>query len=384
MSERVFKGALVVSIIALILAAVVLAYTYMALSGLRGEVASMSDRLSGLDERLKLVAKAAGIPIEEPEEMKLIAAAREEGKLVFYSSLRPEDMEWLLKRFKEKYPFIATDYVRASGEKILARIMTEAEAGKYICDVVQIDDDFTVTLDKKGLLMEYRSPESKAYPPEAVTPTYVAIRRNAFVVAYNTKLVPPERVPKTWKDLLDPWWKGGKIGIEMEDYLWMAVLIREMGEAEGIKFFEGLAAQAPRMTKGHTETLELVAAGEILISPTVYLYKAEDLKKQGAPIDYVILEPAPAKTHMLAILKNAPHPNAAKLFFDFMLSEEIASAMALGPPKGTPNAYEMIRPGIKAPIVELTAGKRIAYITAKEIERYDYYKDLFNKIFGLA
>jgi iron(III) transport system substrate-binding protein len=142
------------------------------------------------------------------------------------------------------------------------------------------------------------------------------------VQAYNTKLVKKEELPKTWDDLLNPRWKG-RLGIEAEDQDWLAGIARELGEARGTKLFRDIvAANGISVRKGHTLLTQLVASGEVPFALTVYNYKVEQLRQKGAPIDWLSIGAAIARPNGVGVARQAPHPHAALLFYDFEISEE--------------------------------------------------------------
>jgi iron(III) transport system substrate-binding protein len=128
-------------------------------------------------------------------------------------------------------------------------------------------------------------------------------------------------IPATYEGFLDPKWKG-RIGLEATDSEWMAALVHKWGEAKGMDFFRKLAAMKPDMRKGHVLLAQLVATGEVPVGLTMYQANVESLKKKGAPIDYVPVQPVIARPQGIGVAKNAPHPAAALLFLDFVLSPE--------------------------------------------------------------
>ncbi len=131
----------------------------------------------------------------------------------------------------------------------------------------------------------------------------------------------PDEVPNSYEDLLQPRWLG-KVGIEAGDSDWFGSVVKAMGEKEGLAYFRKLADTRPQVRTGHTLISELVAAGEIPIAATVYNHAVERLTKNGAPIKWKALPPTFGRPGAVAVARNAPHPHAAVLFADFMLSRE--------------------------------------------------------------
>jgi iron(III) transport system substrate-binding protein len=150
---------------------------------------------------------------------------------------------------------------------------------------------------------------------------WIGTRLNMFTAAYNTKLVKKDELPRTYEDLLNPRWKG-KLGIESSDLDWFAGVITDLGEAKGLKLFRDIVAtNGISVRTGHTLLTNLVVSGEIPLALTIYNYKAEQLKNDGAPIDWFVLPPGLARPQGVGVTRRAPHPNAAVLFHDFMLSD---------------------------------------------------------------
>jgi iron(III) transport system substrate-binding protein len=381
MSERVFKGALVVSIIALILAAVVLAYTYMALSGLRGEVASMSDRLSGLDERLKLVAKAAGIPIEEPEEMKLIAAAREEGTLVVYTSVPIDMFTDFIKAFNAKYPFIKVDFYRGTSEKVRDKVLSEYRAGKHLVDIIMVGCDMLYQLDEERVFQEYvpsRVKEVPDFQPAHLERRLVYAYLIEDVLVYNTKLVKPEEVPRSIYDLLDPKWRG-KIAMDDELSPIIVGILEVMGREKGTEFLRRLAQQDIIFRTGHTTVYKAVETGEAALGLT-YRHYVPIGQAKGAPVAWTGFTDLPIVEylHGFGIYKYAPHPNAAKLWIEFFLSKEGQKVIY-----GGGKYYWPMDPAVRPE----EAKKYKAWLYNVEVVRginYEEYSRLFKGIFGLG
>jgi iron(III) transport system substrate-binding protein len=149
-------------------------------------------------------------------------------------------------------------------------------------------------------------------------PTYLTV----WVQAYNTNAVRKEALPRTYQDLLDPRWKG-KLGIEAGNDDWFGKIVTEMGEQQGLKLFlDIVAANGISVRKGHSLLSNLVVSGEVPFAITMHNNLAEFGKKQGAPVDWIALDPLVARANGVAVARKAPHPHAALLFYDFMISDE--------------------------------------------------------------
>jgi iron(III) transport system substrate-binding protein len=176
---------------------------------------------------------------------------------------------------------------------------------------------------REKLLSEFYSPHLADLPPNAVAPSrlWVTDRLNFFVVAYNTNKYKRADLPAHYEGFLDPKWKG-QIGIEATDVEWMATIIHKLGNERGMKLFERLSAMRPDVRKSHVLLAEMVGANEVPVALTVYNAEVESLKRRGAPVDWVPVEPVVGRPQGIGLMKKAPHPHAALLFADYVLSPE--------------------------------------------------------------
>jgi iron(III) transport system substrate-binding protein len=255
-------------------------------------------------------------------DTKLVEKAKEEGSVNLYTSMNLDDSQPIAEAFEKKYG-IKVVLWRAGSDKVLQRALTEAMGKRFEVDVIETNGPEMEALGRENLISEFFSPYLADLPPDAI-PTHkkwIADRFNFFVAAYNTNKIKPEEAPKTYEELLDPKWKG-MIAIEAEDVEWFASTVKKMEEDKGLDYFRKLAEMDLMFRKGHTLITELVASGEVPLTLTVYNHKAQKLKDKGAPIEWMPLQPAIARPNGIGVATNAPHPHAALLFTDFMLSPE--------------------------------------------------------------
>lgn len=287
--------------------------------------------------------------------------AEAEGKVVFYASMTATDAKALVDGFKQLYPKIDGEFYRTSDSQLMEKILTESRAGKPLWDVVSETGFYGHLLKKRGMLEAYDSPERKFFRDAYKDPQafWTSIYTTYAVLGYNTKLVPKSGVPKSYEDLLKPEWKG-QIGIEQRAYEWFATTMRNMGgEEKGLAFMRRLAQQQLQPRPGRTLIAQLVTAGEYKGSVSVYSQSYEILKGSGAPVDWTPLDPVYASVHPTGIAAKAPHPNAARLLMDFILSkkgQEILRAAKRIPdrtdtPPDPPRLIEGIRPAVTSPEV---------------------------------
>ena len=252
----------------------------------------------------------------------LIAGAKKEGGVNIYSSMTVDDMKVLSAGFEKKYGIKITAW-RSSSEDILSRAVVEARGSRYDVDAIETSAAEMESLHREQLLQPVQSPLLAEIVPSAIRPhhDWVGDRLNIIAAGYNTRLVKPADLPKSYADLLDPKWKG-KLAIEADNSVWFGALVTEMGEAKGLQFFRDLVrTNGLSLRKGHTLIANLIISGEVPYSLTVYDYKVKQLKRSGAPIDWLVLPPGIARFLGTGVLKRAPHPHAALLFFDFMMRD---------------------------------------------------------------
>lgn len=253
---------------------------------------------------------------------RLTAGAKKEGAATWYTTFTAQDAKVITDAFEKRYGVKVTVW-RTRAEKIVQRLITEARAGRYEADAVEMDDSEMEALRREKLLAEFYSPSFKDLPP-GVLPVhrhYAPVRFNIFTLAYNTTLVKPEDVPNSYEDLLHAKWVG-RLGIETTDVPWFASVVKAMGEEQGLRYFKKLANMKPDMRTSHILVAELVAAGEIPLVITAYNHNVETLKKKGAPVEWKPLPPTFGAASAIGVPKQAPHPHAGLLFADFLLSQE--------------------------------------------------------------
>jgi iron(III) transport system substrate-binding protein len=255
-------------------------------------------------------------------ERLLIDGAKQEGELTLYSSMQVDSIVPLQKAFEAKYG-VRVRIWRGSGKDILQRVVTEAAANRYDADIVESDSFALEALYRESLLQAVKSPYLADLIPEALRPhgQWVGTRLNIVVGVYNTRLVKKENLPKSYEDLRVPAFRG-MLGMEADDYDWFGMIVGLMGEERGLALFRDIvAANGMSVRKGHTLLTNLVAAGEVPIGLTVFMQNADVARKAGAPVDWFLLPPTIARPDAMGIGKRAPHPHAALLFYDFMLSD---------------------------------------------------------------
>lgn len=243
--------------------------------------------------------------------------------MVFYTSVETEFARALTIAFEAKYPFIKTDIFRSTHEKILSRLNVERQTGAFTADTMSVGEFETYHMQKKGFIAPYKSPFAAVYPEGFKDPNgyWTDLYDNVIVTAFNTNRVKREELPKRYEDLLHSRWKGRMVLDQNEDR-WFANMLFLMGEKKGTEFMQALAKQNVSIRGGRSLVTQLLGAGEYDLQVVAYWYRPHLMKKQGAPVDWIGIEPAIVALHPISIVEKAPHPNAARLFIDFAISDE--------------------------------------------------------------
>lgn len=256
----------------------------------------------------------------ENRSQRLLEGAKKEGELTVYAV--GTDIALVTDAFTKKYG-IKVKVWRSASENVLRRVLTEARARRFEADVMENNPAEMEAAHREKMLQAVRSPYHADLLPQAVPEhrEFVGDSIAVFVQAYNTNKVKKEELPKTYQDLLDPRWKG-RLGIDQGDHAWFATLLQELGQGTGTKLFRDIVdANGMSVRAGHSLLTQMVASGEVPLGLTIYNHRPVQLKEKGAPIEWFIIPPVMAQLRTVALLKNAPHPYAAVLFYDFMLSD---------------------------------------------------------------
>ena len=264
-------------------------------------------------------------------QRRLEDGAKREREVVWYSTMNREDSNELIRAFESDYPYIKLNFVTAGGPKTLNRITAEYRAGAHLYDATGYRATFLTPTRKAGVIMRYRTPLREFLRPGFVDQEgyFNATFTRAFMFIVNKNLVGPKDYPKSFANLLEPKWKG-KLAMDNESYDLLAAMLDHYGDAEGRRMAEALGRQEPSFRRGATLVGQLVAAGEFSIMVDGSNHLAYDLKKKGAPIEYIFPEPfIPVMIPQgFWIAARPPHPHGAALFVDFMLAKKAQEIMA--------------------------------------------------------
>ena len=266
------------------------------------------------------------------QDAALVEAAKKEGKVTWYTSLILPSAEKVAKLFEAAYPGIKVDVNRTGSQRILQKVLQELQAGIKNADVVHTSDagHFVLFKDKK-LLMPYSPKGIDKFPAgfKDKDGYYFGLRATVNVITYNTKMVSAAEAPKTWKELLDPKWKGKLVTAHPGYSGVISTHVLALVNLFGWDYFKQLAQNRVMITQSAADPLTVVASGERAVAVNGGEYSAYQLKKKGSPVEIVYpKEGVPLVVSPTAILAAAPHPNAAKLFTDFTFTREVQQVMA--------------------------------------------------------
>jgi iron(III) transport system substrate-binding protein len=285
---------------------------------------------TGLSDVGELLTQVNRKPAEERQQL-LLENAKKEGGLTLYTATNVRDTQEVVAGFNKHYPFLKLNFLSLGGPGVLNKITTEFRAGVNNADVVVLTGNNALELIDTKVVATYRSPmvpfvRKGFVDEEGYWPGVYAI---GYTIIYNTKRVNPREVPRQYEELLNPRWKGNMI-MDAEAHDLLAGLIDLWGEKRATHFLQQLAdTQAVRFARqSHTFMTQLVAAGEYDLIVDGYVHNAVKMKSEGAPIDFVSLNPTIVRTpSVIAITSRSSHPYAAALFVDYHLSKEASEIM---------------------------------------------------------
>lgn len=316
------------------------------------------------------------------QDAAMFQAARKEGSVVWYTSLALPSSTAIAQAFKTKYTGLDVEVHRTGSQRVLQRVMQEATAGIKNVDIIHTSDaGHFELLKQKGMLLKYTPQAVSAFPDgfKDKAGFYYGMRATLSVIAYNPKLLAEKDAPKTWKDLLDSKWSGKEVtahpgysGIIMTHVLALVNMY-------GWDYFRDLAKNKLHIVQSANDPAGVVASGERLIGVNGAEYFYYKTLKQGNPIKIIYpKEGVPLIVSPVAIAKDAPHPNAAKLFMEFIFAKE--SQQLLADKEGLYTGHpEVTYPADKPKIKDL----KLLSVSADELEKRNAeIKKRFTEYFG--
>ncbi len=255
-------------------------------------------------------------------QQQLEAGARKEGELRWYSaSLVEAASAPIAAAFMQKYPFVKVEAIQLDGAAMLSRYRDEANAGQHTADVLEAPYLAISGLDKLGLLQPFSSPLTKDLPPQlyAGDHAFIGDQQVPLGVATNTKIIPDGIAPRSYDDLLKRDLKGK---LSTQDTSQAVRFTGAMALIKGEDFVRRLGGQNVVMSNQSADAVVAsVASGEVAVTFPASLWTARRPDLKNAPVRWIPLDPVPVDVGYAAIARSAPHPYAALLFLDFLLSQ---------------------------------------------------------------
>ncbi len=355
--------------------------TLAACATLLSAVAFMATAASTAGAQESLLSRAPD------REQMILAGARKEGQVVLYSAaivnqaLRP-----LADAFMKTYPFIRMTFWRGDTEEIIAKLSAEARAKNVVADVVEGTGVGELAVNA-GLAQPYYTPMIEAMPDRYRDPRgqWMSTRISYFSIAYNTRLVPPDQVPKSYDDLLDPRWRGKlawRIGTASGTPLFITTIRLARGEERAVAFLRKLAAQkVVNFGSGSARTLvDRVIAGEFPIALNIFAHHPLISKAKGAPVDSQLMDPVPSTAGTMIIPKGVRHPYAALLLADFILSREGQQILANA--EYFPARSDVPPKDVLASVIPGRAGVPELFLSADRLNQYtESSQKIFEELF---
>jgi iron(III) transport system substrate-binding protein len=267
-------------------------------------------------------------PYAHAADATLIDAAKKEGEVVWYTTqIISQLVRPVSAAFEKKYG-IRIRSTRANSTELAVKIINESRAGKPQSDV--FDGTSTVVpLKKEGYVLQWMPDAAKAYPAQYKDPEGYWVANNLFFLTpgFNTALVPKGTEPRTYQALLDPKWRGKMAWSTTPSSSggpgFIGTVLTEMGQDKGMAYLQELSKQRIANLGGAArEVLDQVIAGEYLLGLQIFNHHTVISAKKGAPVDWIKMEPVTGTLSVISVHKAAPHPNAAKLLVDFIISQE--------------------------------------------------------------
>jgi iron(III) transport system substrate-binding protein len=330
-----------------------------------------------LDVNGAFAASASSSPAVKAESIDELyeKAKKEGGQLTLYIALSARSEEIILPIFKKRFPAIQINHIDATSDKLVARVVAEQRGGRVIGDVFGGTPGYLAQMTEQQLLAPLSIPEAAAYPATLKGAEWVATDTQFFIAGWNTTLIKKGEEPKQFEDFADPKWKGRLIAEPRDFQLLMGLAKRKYkSDEKAVDLLKKIAANGVEFHKGHSQLAELLVAGQAPVCITCYSHHFPPRIKKGAPVQALLNEGVGEVGGSVAILKGAPHPNAALLWARWAISEEGQKAYAQA---GETPAHPTVEP------MEKTRPTTVYMLAADEVKEFPKYEKLWKEIFQL-
>ena len=306
---------------------------------------------------------------------ELLAGAKPEGELIVYGSMNEEEALPYWQLFQDASG-IKVNYVRSSDANILARIAIEYRARQRSWDLVATTPVYRLPDE---VLLQFEPPEAKNLIPQARAPNrrWYGVYGNYNSPAYNTNFVKKADLPKTYEEFLTHKEWAGRVAIDTTDSEWLSGMFTYYGEERGRKLVQELVATLkPVVVDGHLVIARSVGAGEYWVALNNYVGLTINVLLSGAPTDFWALDPIGLAFGSIGVNSQAPHPKAAQLAANFMLSREAEQFLTKKGRLPTRTDVETNPPGV----IDALQQKKVI-VTISSAEQQKKMQTTFNELF---
>jgi iron(III) transport system substrate-binding protein len=261
---------------------------------------------------------------------RLYELAKTEKEVAFYSSTNTDDAKKIIPVFEAQFPGIKVIHTRKSGEALVQQLVTEKKAGQDLYDLVETNLFEVAFVVEQGYTQKYVTASIGDFPAEAraADGAWIAARFNNDLPGINTTKMPAGVTVKTWKDLCNPA-LSGKIAVEQSDVVVYSAMRKILGDAEAQNTLKCIAANKPSLRSGHTDMANLLAAGEFAVTLSSNGHRLAQLKyEENKPIDWARTDPIITDVQAMALSNKPVHPNASKLFLEWLVAPDGQKAIA--------------------------------------------------------
>jgi ABC-type Fe3+ transport system substrate-binding protein len=265
-------------------------------------------------------ASESGVDWNSLTVEQLYEGAKKEGKFVLYSGQSRDDLNVLAARFHEQYPGIEIESFEQQGEDSASKLTSEANAGVHTTDIIDTEQNTIYQLAQLNLLATYTPPAASSFDSRLKKPWFTGHRVQIKPITYNTQQVPKAQAPQNYDALLEQRWNG-KLCAEASEVSVFADMLQQMGRDQGIAYWKQLTANGLRFVNGQTNLVESVIAGDCTIAVAANVHNVANAMDKGAPVAWVKTDPLYANYGALGVLDRAPHPYAARLWTNYVLSD---------------------------------------------------------------
>jgi ABC-type Fe3+ transport system substrate-binding protein len=250
----------------------------------------------------------------------LYAGAKKEGTLTLNSGASDDDLKIIAADFNKLYPGIKIKHFEQQGEDSAAKMAAEAKAGVHKTDVLDIDQNTIYAVAQLGLLAKYTPPEGAKFDTRLKKPWYTGYRIQIKPISYNTDKVKGADIPTGYNDLLDPKWKN-KICAESDEISVFGNMLDAMGEKAGLAYWKTLHEHGLRLISGQNNVVQALESGDCSIAQSANVHSIAKEMDKGAPVAWVKTDPLYAIAGAIGVAADAPHPYAARLWVNYVLSD---------------------------------------------------------------